>query len=103
MGINWNMVTAIGTCIAAIAALSALGFVYRQVLLISRTLQCQAYLKLADEWRDASLKEHVKSVLDIWKTWKADASTEGKDSDVENWTNFVNQRAKDWVDAHGND
>jgi len=90
MDINWNMVSAIGTCITAIVALPTLVFVYFQVRLISKTLRCQAYLKLADDWRDANLKEHVKAVLELWKTWKADASTEGKDSDVENWKNFIN-------------
>jgi hypothetical protein len=92
-----------GTFVTALIALLAVFMAYWQARQIAKTLRAETYLKLADEWRRDSLHHQVNVVLDLWETWKADASKEGKGSDATEWSKFIEQRAKDWVDAHGNE
>ncbi len=93
-----QLVTAVATSMGVLIALVAVLRTERQ---ITRSLRAQAYLKLADEWRDETLHRHVLRVLDLWEEWRKKALKEGKASDATEWLKFTENRAKDWAKNRG--
>jgi hypothetical protein len=100
---DMNLYTSATLAISVVAVGVALITIIRQEEQIAKSLRLQAYLKLADEWKDPELSRQVISVMELWKAWKGEAWKEGKGSNVKEWSKFIEQRAKEWVIAHGNE